>query len=289
MGVGLPPAHKPRLLRALVLHGKGGNQESQARKFSPLVSAFAGQVDFSFLQAPHAMPVRELSFKGQREPGYQWWSLEAGQRSFTATEFEGVESSIQLVTDTLCSGILPRDLDGNDSVGVCKEGTAEASAGSGFDIIWGHSQGAILVSILLSRLFNGGWERKHRHHHKFPRLAILNGATFPRPFVGELERTRTLTCAQLDSSRDNGPSRTPTSTSPYPRSTAAENNILPLLTHSLHTFDVSDPINPASSAREVSGVFGPYARTMTHSSGHNVPMDASAIAEYRNFFALAFR
>lgn len=124
-------------LRALVLHGKGGTGASTAALVRPLLPAGAEIVS---PDGPHAA--------GRR--GFSWWTLPLGQRSYEATEWEGVAESI-----ALCDGL------------------------GEFDVVVGHSQGAMLAAILLARGRLG--------HGPYCGAGVLSGAAWPLPFADLIE------------------------------------------------------------------------------------------------------
>jgi len=127
-------------LRILCLHGKGGNSDIFSKTLQPLIenSKVVGNFEWIFLNAPHPMPSR----------GFQWWTLPEGVRSFEALEYPGIEASLDSINKE------------------CP-----------FDVVIGHSQGAILASLLLAR------------PQQYPNIkaAILSGAAYPRPYTDEIE------------------------------------------------------------------------------------------------------
>ena len=144
----------PARFRILALHGKGGTGASFERSLEPLVAALNDGlsshdiiVDWDFPTAPYSLGTDESA-------GRAWWELPAGERSFTASEYIGYEESASLIEEKLCSG-------------------------DGYDVLIGHSQGAILLSALLA---TNRMALLPRH----PRAYIFNGAAIPNPFKDDL-------------------------------------------------------------------------------------------------------
>jgi predicted esterase len=87
----------------------------------------------------------------EKGAGYAWWLLAPGERSFTATTYNGFEESAALV--------------------------AQACEARDYDFVVGHSQGAILVTALLAL---GRLSTTAR--------VILNGVAWPNPFSDQLTK-----------------------------------------------------------------------------------------------------
>mmetsp|Transcript_28235 Transcript_28235/g.90331 ORF Transcript_28235/g.90331 Transcript_28235/m.90331 type:complete len:258 (-) Transcript_28235:28-801(-) len=230
-------------LKVLSLHGKGGNTGSFFMTMAPVLERLQGEgVEFHLQQAPH--PMTDLG-------AYQWWLLRAGERSFTATEYGGFDKTMQDIR--ACS----------DEVGP-------------FDCIWGHSQGAILASILLAKQIESAGEAFPLP--KMPRFAILNGAAWPGPF-GDL-------LSGLDSA-------------------AVAASGLQVLS----VIGQQDDINPPEQALELAKCLGATpedvtkasdvlaggstpcvigegnSRILIHGGGHIVPTDDFALDAYQSFLA----
>lgn len=137
--------NSPRVVRVLALHGSEGTGPDFVERIKPLVDALlTDNVDLRLTQ---------ITAPFEKGNGYAWWTMPPGVRSFTATEYGGFETSASLVLDT-----------------IEKEGP--------FDLILGHSQGAILISALLAL------KRLSTH----PSVGyILNGVAMPNPFKEQLE------------------------------------------------------------------------------------------------------
>jgi predicted esterase len=145
------PEHKSlspmETLRVLALHGSEEDAEEFPYRLSALNEALGNhanmKLDITAVQAPFP--------KGS---GYSWWTMPPGVRSFNAKEYDGFEESATRVLD------------------VWKTAQKE------YDIVLGHSQGAILIASLLAL--------KRTPYH--PKLGyIVNGVAFPNPFTEDIE------------------------------------------------------------------------------------------------------
>ena len=136
-------------LKVLALHGSGGTAEEFPKRLEALGRALAFhssdnenlKLEITSIQAPFV-----------KENGFSWWTMPPGVRSFNAKEYKGFEESATKVLDVWETG--------------------------GFDIVLGHSQGAILVGALLAL--------KRTPYHP-PGGYIMNGASFPNPYSQDLE------------------------------------------------------------------------------------------------------
>ena len=134
-----------RTVQVLALHGSEGNGTHFIQQLEPLMDSLSRhhiELLFISITAPFA--------KGS---GFAWWTMPPGVRSFAAKEFEGFETSASLVLDVM------------NEIGP-------------FDVVLGHSQGAIMIAALLAL------KRISVH----PRMGyILNGVAMPNPYRKELE------------------------------------------------------------------------------------------------------
>lgn len=134
-------------LKVLALHGSGGTAAEFPKRLEALNNALAFhsgnkvKLEITTVQGPFV--------KGE---GFSWWTMPPGVRSFNAEEFTGFEESAARVLDVWETG--------------------------GFDLVFGHSQGAILVGALLAL--------KRTPYHP-PGGYIMNGVSFPNPYSNELE------------------------------------------------------------------------------------------------------
>lgn len=136
-------------LKVLALHGSGGTAEEFPGRLVALNKALAFQstdgdkieLDITAIQAPFV-----------KESGFSWWTMPPGVRSFNAKEYTGFEESATKVLDVWENGK--------------------------FDLVLGHSQGAILVGALLAL--------KRTPYHP-PGGYVMNGVSFPNPYAEELE------------------------------------------------------------------------------------------------------
>ena len=91
----------------------------------------------------------------EKGDGYSWWTMPPGVRSFTAEKYEGFETSQKKVLDVWTVG-----------------STTE------FDLVLGHSQGAILAASLITL-------GKAPYH---PRKGyILNGCAYCNPYSSQVQ------------------------------------------------------------------------------------------------------
>ena len=138
-------------LKVLALHGSGGTAEEFPKRLDALNKALMSyssdgdnlelELEIIAIQAPFV-----------KEDGYSWWTMPPGVRSFNAKEYTGFEESATKVLDVWEKG--------------------------GFDIVLGHSQGAILLSTLLAL---------KRTPYYPPGGYIMNGVSFPNPYTEQLE------------------------------------------------------------------------------------------------------
>lgn len=153
-------SNSPATLKVLALHGSGGTAEEFPGRLVALNKALAFQssdgdkieLEITAIQAPYV-----------KEGGFSWWTMPPGVRSFNAKEYTGFEDSATKVLDVWENG--------------------------GFDLVLGHSQGAILVGALLAL---------NRTPYHPPGGYIMNGVSFPNPYAEQLESMH------LDNDDDDG-------------------------------------------------------------------------------------
>ena len=194
-------------VRVLALHGsEGTGLEFSVRLYPLREELFAGNVD---------MQIHAISAPFRRGHGYVWWTMEPGVRSFNAEEYIGFEESASLVIDAM-------------------------SAASPPDLVFGHSQGAILVAAILA-------QNLITTH---PRLGyILNGIAWPNPYGQQLFNLR------INQGSDEHVKSKP---------------------RVLFVMGQEDSINPLDSAKKVRDCLdqgGFQVTTHTHTGGHAVPND----------------
>eukprot|EP00961_Rhodomonas_salina_P180370 2434697-Rhodomonas_salina.2 len=189
-------------------------------------------VQFEYLTAPFPIDADTRppppSIKPHKD-GCQWWKLPPNARSFTATEYLGIEQSLRLIEDTWRSK-------------------------GPFDAIAGHSQGAIIISIVLAKALAQDYVVK-------PSKAIFWGAAWARPFDELLKSAKEGARAKGEEGREGGAYE--------PRT--------------LHVYDPDDEINPAEMALAVKEVFQPWSEEMEHGGRHDIPQDEEALARYASF------
>jgi predicted esterase len=142
------------LIRVLALHGSGGTGESIERTLQRWNELL--QQDKSRLgESNVTLQISTVDGHEPKEEGFAWWYLPSGERSSTAESYSGFEISRATVLDALSSA--DRDP---------------------FDVVMGHSQGAILIAALLAL------SAIPQH----PRMGyILNGVAWPNPYTADLE------------------------------------------------------------------------------------------------------
>mmetsp|Transcript_52010 Transcript_52010/g.156091 ORF Transcript_52010/g.156091 Transcript_52010/m.156091 type:complete len:334 (-) Transcript_52010:382-1383(-) len=225
-------------VRILALHGKGGSGPEFGVRLGPLVDALSDRLEgrgvvLDCLTAPF-----DLGGGGGEEMA--WWTLPPGVRSFNAKEYLGFEESASVVTDAL------------------------TTKDEGYDLVLGHSQGAILLSALLARgdvpppRNEGVGEPKGR-------IFVLNGAAWPNPFSSSLSSFRWA--GDGDNDDEGSPPRC------------------------LFMIGSSDGINPPEGARRVQEALsdaGLLVETIDHAGGHSVPVrDKEALTRLVDWMAKA--
>jgi predicted esterase len=131
-------------LRVLALHGSEGDAEEFPNRLTALNEVLMQnnnmQLDITAVQGPFP--------KGS---GYSWWTMPPGVRSFNAEEYQGFEESANKVLEMWKA---------ND-----------------FDMVLGHSQGAILIASILAL-------GRAPYHPR--RGYVFNGVSFPNPYADDL-------------------------------------------------------------------------------------------------------
>ena len=197
---------KKKTLKVLALHGKGSSGED-------FVSRLGCYHDIA--QEEHGMELDVVTVDGPiplSEGGFCWWSMPPFVRSYNATEYEGFETSSELVLKAL-------------------------ETHGPFDIIYGHSQGAILTTTLLAL-------QRIPVHPK--RGYVLNGCAWPNPYSEQLSSLK------FDHDHDDG--RPP--------------NVL-LIT------GLKDKINAPDTQERVKESLmaaGAHVSQIIHPGGHNIPL-----------------
>jgi len=136
-----------KVIRMLALHGSEGNAAEFPNRLEPLKSTLANewklQLEITAVEGPFP--------KG---PGYSWWTMPPGVRSFTANEYGGFDTSASRVLAAW-----------NDD--------------PPYDVCLGHSQGAIMLASLMAL-------NRVPYH---PRMGyIFNGVSFPNPFRQDVKK-----------------------------------------------------------------------------------------------------
>ncbi|CAJ1936764.1 unnamed protein product [Cylindrotheca closterium] len=146
---------KTEILRVLALHGSEGNAEEFSERLIPLQNVLGVEHDGTKIQ----MEITSLQAPFAKGGGYAWWTMPPGIRSYTAKEYEGFEESATRLLDQW-------NLGGDD--------------GKPFDLVLGHSQGAILLASMIAL---------GRTPYSPSMGYILNGCGYCRPFE---EQVKTL-------------------------------------------------------------------------------------------------
>ena len=135
-------------IRVLALHGSEGNANDFTDRMEPLKSSLAKQgVD---------LVVTAIDAPFSKGSGLAWWTMPPGVRSFNAETYGGFEESATLVLDSL-----------NNPEQQLK-----------YDLILGHSQGAILLAAIVA-LGSPPYHPSKGY--------VLNGAAYPNPFMEQLK------------------------------------------------------------------------------------------------------
>ncbi|KAL3928195.1 MAG: hypothetical protein SGBAC_012753 [Bacillariaceae sp.] len=201
-------------LRVLALHGSEGNATEFSERLIPLQTALLAaqnlQLDITSLQAPFP--------KGG---GYAWWTMPPGIRSYTATEYEGFEESAKTVLDQW-------------------NGSQDYSPP--FDLVLGHSQGAILLASLIAL---------GRTPYTPSMGYILNGCGYCRPFEAQVNALKVTKA----------------------KTTANANATAP---RCLFVIGANDQITPPTIQEELRDAFqvaGLEIATLKHPKGHGLPKE----------------
>jgi len=202
-------------LRVLALHGKGGSGEVFRNYLSPLILSSSNlHIDWIFPDAPHEIV-------DNNKQGFAWWKLPEGVRSFDALNYPGIDASLDII-----------------------------ESHKPFDVILGHSQGAILSSIYLATSIANGDD-------KLPRGAILSGAAWASPYNSLLEGIESRT--PLDQRSE---------------------------LHIIHTTSKRDKVNPYHMAIRLASVFSSVGvnEVVEHEHGHILPLEELHLEKYLNLF-----
>jgi predicted esterase len=152
--------HEVKKLGVLALHGSEGN----GREFTQRLQAL--QADALECQGIQ-LEITALDAPFSKANGFSWWTMPRGVRSFAAEEYEGFDTSVAKVFDiwqTSASSSPP-----------------EKPQHSPFDLVVGHSQGAIFLAALLAM------DQVPYHPAKG---YILNGVAWPNPYSNQLTSLR---------------------------------------------------------------------------------------------------
>lgn len=130
-----------RVIRVLALHGSEGNAEEFPSRLDALKTVLEQECNVRMEITPVEGPF-------EKGGGYSWWKMKPGERSFTAKVYGGFDVAAERVLEAWDSD-------------------------PPFDLVLGHSQGAILIAALISL----GKAPYHPHMGY-----VLNGVSFPNPY-----------------------------------------------------------------------------------------------------------
>ncbi len=220
-----------RPFRILAIHGKGESGPSFKRSLAPIIEQLA--IELRAKVGPGngelSTPDVDIECHALQAPleGGKWWEqVPRGTRSYEATSYEGYDTSMQIVRDAVSSP-------GPDR---------------GYDVVLGHSQGAILLASMIA---NGDYPFSEAAYcdnvttHSF----VINGVAWPNPYGTKLD---SMELGKSTSKSSDG-------------------------TESLCALFVigeADTMNPPESAIRVRDAFmraGAKVETLSHPGGHSVP------------------
>lgn len=177
-----------------------------------------GDAEFVFIDGPHDK---------DDEGGKCWWTMKDGERSFNAIELQGLEQSLQFL---------------------------ESNSNGPYDIALGHSQGAMMLALLLARAIT----QKPNAMTIVPKVNIFTGAAYPECQSSLLMEAR----QKIDTNTDA------------------------MKFGTIHAIGRADEMNPPASAYKVASVFdlkrpGDDSFTiLEHGGGHIFPQDDVAMQAY---------
>jgi predicted esterase len=236
-------------LRILALHGKGGSGPCFYQTLTPLLEQLSGHK--SDIATDNNINGGETSVQCDcltaPLPEGKWWEQHPpGSRSYNAVSYEGYEKAADMVQSAL-----------------------SLKADKHYDILLGHSQGAILIVSMLAN--------KDLTNANTPPLLILNGVAWPNPFGRQLEELKF--CYSNDETCTS-PKKIPeksdqaiNETSYFSKSTKAK---------ALFIMGENDKINPIQGAMLVRDNLlkaGLDVSTIVHSGGHSLPTENKVILE----------
>lgn len=232
-----------RTLRILALHGKGGSGPSFHRTLDPIFKQMSKKyslsdkkIDTSLNDAQIAAQIIECDCLTAPYPEGKWWEqVPPGSRSYNAESYQGYTASAELVKKALDSQSL-------DKVK--------------YDVLLGHSQGAILIASMLAN--------KDLTVDNTPPLLMLNGVAWPNPFSKQLEDLVFGYPSKVETSYGNN---------------SMEHN---QQRKALFIIGESDDINPIQGAIEVRDKLqkaGIDVSTIFHSGGHSLPTENETVVQ----------
>lgn len=139
---------KLQALNILSLHGKGGNAAIFKKKIKPLIDSFDHH-NWYFLDAPFILDKNRKRLNTEKRNDDDnnsdridraWWLLPENVRSYEALKYEGVDQSIKLIESNIKT--------------------------NNIDVVIGHSQGAMIATIILARSILGHHYHYTHYHHQ---------------------------------------------------------------------------------------------------------------------------
>lgn len=158
-GISSTDNQEVKKLRVLALHGSEGNGSEFTQRLQAL------QADVLECQGIH-LEITALDAPFSKADGFSWWTMPPGVRSFAAEEYEGFHTSVAKVLDIWQPSASSSPPEKQESP---------------FDLVVGHSQGAIFLAALLAL------DQIPYHPSKG---YILNGVAWPNPYRNQLTSLR---------------------------------------------------------------------------------------------------
>ena len=219
---------KLNALNILTLHGKGGTGALYRTKIKPLIDSF-NHHDWHFLDAPFVLDNNRKRLNTEKrindddndkdKVDRAWWLLPENVRSFEALKYEGVDESIQLIESNIKS--------------------------MNIDVIVGHSQGAMIATVILARSILGV------NNISNLKGSILSSPAWPLPFTGLLEDASNV--ESIDKKMQT-----------------------------IVTIGLQDKVNPPAHSKMIADVFksSTTVHIAEHDFGHILPLDSKSIDIY---------
>ena len=233
----LPATAKHTLLRILVLHGYAMSAEMMRRHLTGIMARLEGIATFSFITAPlpvEFIPDDVFPSMAEGEQSCAWWSIDTSKSNGLpdgALMGNGIMEALEALRTA--------------------DAEAEREHGSGFNCVWGFSQGGAVASVAVALL-------QAAHPMPSPPLPSLKCAAFfaCRNYTDRPKADYVPTFVDL-----------------FPPAAA------PFTLPSLHIFGPRDTWIPLKATRLTADSFSPATRTVhEHNlSGHRIPDDEDSL------------